>query len=116
MKSVNLRGSAILKIHDGMLNEFKELANQCLEAVKSNEPNTTQFDWYFNANETECVVKEEYRDSAAVFVHMGNVGALLGKMLMISDMELEFYGNPSKELRIALAGSNPKIYSFYQGL
>jgi len=90
MKSVNLRGSAILKIHDGMLNEFKELANQCLEAVKSNEPNTTQFDWYFNANETECVVKEEYRDSAAVFVHMGNVGALLGKMLMISDMELEF--------------------------
>jgi hypothetical protein len=34
-------------------------------------------------------VKEEYRDSAAVFVHMGN-RALPGKMLMISDMELEF--------------------------
>ena len=111
-----LRGSAILKIHDDKLNEFKELANQCIEAVKANEPNTTQFDWYFNKDETECVVKEEYRDSAAMFVHLGNSGALLGKILQISDMTLELYGNPSEELRATLVGSNPKIYSFYRGL
>ncbi|HLA58868.1 MAG TPA: antibiotic biosynthesis monooxygenase, partial [Puia sp.] len=80
-----LRGSAILKIHDGKLDEFKELANQCIEAVKANEPNTTQFDLYFNTDETECVVKEEYRDSAAMLVHLGNLGAILGKMLKISD-------------------------------
>jgi hypothetical protein len=62
------------------------------------------------------VIKEEYRDSAAMLVHLGNLGALLGKMLMISDMTLELYGNPSEELKATLIGSNPKIYSFYRGL
>jgi hypothetical protein len=66
--------------------------------------------------ETECVVKEEYRDSAAMLVHLGNQGALLGKMLQISDMKLELFGNPSEELKATLMGSNPKIYSFYKGL
>ena len=112
----SLRGSATLKIHDGKLSEFKELANQCIESVKANEPNTTKFDLFFNTDETECVIKEEYRDSAAMLVHLGNLGALLGKMLMISDMTLELYGNPSEELKAMLIGSNPKIYSFYRGL
>ncbi len=112
----NLQGSAFLKIHDGKLSEFKELAGQCIDSIKANEPNTMKFDWFFNADETECVIKEEYRDSDAMLVHLGNLGALLGKLLQISDMTLELYGNPSEKLRATLAGSNPKIYSFYKGL
>jgi quinol monooxygenase YgiN len=112
----NIQASAILKIHDGKLKEFKEVANQCIESIKASEPGTTQFDLFFNADETECVIKEDYRDSAAMFIHLGNLGALLGRMLQISDMTLEIYGNPSEELRARIAAANPKIYSFYRGL
>ena len=112
----NLQGSAFLKIHNGKLSEFKALAGQCIDSIKVNEPNTMKFDWFFNADETECVIKEEYRDSDAMLVHLGNLGALLGKLLQISDMTLELYGNPSEKLRATLAGSNPSIYSFYKGL
>jgi quinol monooxygenase YgiN len=112
----SIQGSAFMKIHDGKLNEFKDLCTQIIQAIKTSEPDTTQFDLFFNTDETVCVVREDYRDSSAMLVHLSNVGALLGKILQISDMELEIYGNPSEELRAAIAAANPKIYSFYQGL
>jgi quinol monooxygenase YgiN len=73
----SIQGSAFMKIHDGKLNEFKDLCTQIIQAIKASEPDTTQFDLFFNADETECVVREEYRDSAAMIVHLGNVGALM---------------------------------------
>ena len=112
----NLQVSAILKIHDGKLNELKALAPLIIETIKAKEPGTIQFDWFFNADETECVLRETYRDSAAMLAHFDISGALVGKILEVSDMKLEIYGNPSQELRKVLARSNPKIYSFYQGL
>lgn len=111
----HLQVTARLKIHDGKLNEFKELATQCVSAVK-NEPGALQYDWFFNEDHTECVVRERYADSNAVFTHLGNIGELLGKILLIVDMSLEVFGNPSDDLRAAIAGMNSKIYSFYNGL
>jgi quinol monooxygenase YgiN len=112
----HLQVTARIKIHDGKLNEFKELAAQCCAAVKQNEPGALQYDWFFNEDETECVVRERYADSHAVFAHLGNVGELLGKIQQIGDMTIEVYGNPSPELRAATAGMNLRIYPFFQGL
>jgi quinol monooxygenase YgiN len=111
-----LQVTARLKIHEGKLNEFKYLAAQCLIAVKEREPGAMQYDWFFNDDNTEYVVRERYVDSSAVFAHLGNIGELLGKVLLVADMSLEVFGNPSQELRAAIAAMNPKIYPFYQGL
>ena len=112
----HLQVTARLKIHEGKLEQFKELATQARKAVKEKEPRALQYDWFFNAEQTECVVRESYADSNAVFEHLANVGALLGQILQVSDMSLEVFGNPSEELRTAIAPMNPKIYSYYQGL
>jgi len=113
----NLQGRAVLKIHDGKLGGFKELAAQCIDPVKANEPGALQYDWFFNPDHTECVVMERYTDSHAVLAHLANVGSLLGKILQIADLlSLETYGNPSEELRAAVAAMNPQPFSFYKGL
>jgi len=112
----HLEGTAWLKIHDGKLAEFKNLASQFMAIVKAKDTGTLQYDWYFNEDETVCVIKEKYMDSAAVYVHLGNVGDLLAKVGLISDFTVEFYGNPSEELRAALLGAGVKIYSFFGGL
>ena len=107
---------ARLKIHDGQLDAFKSLAAQMLKAVKENEPGTTQYDAFFNADQTECVVLETYTDSAAVFAHLADIGAMLQKLLELSVMTLEVFGSPSEELIAATVAMQPKRYSFFQGL
>jgi quinol monooxygenase YgiN len=111
-----LQVTAQFKIHAGKQDEFKELAAKCLTVVKDKDKDTLQYDWYFNADHTECVVRETYADSNAVFAHMTNLGELFGKILQISDMSLEVYGDPSEEVKKAIADMHGKIYSFYQGL
>lgn len=114
MKKIQI--TAKFKIHEGKVEEFKKIAAQCVPAVKANEKGALQYDWFFNPGKTECVVRETYTGSNAVLEHLGNVGALLGQLLYISDFEAEIYGNMSEELKHALAGMNVKVYSFFQGL
>ena len=113
-----LQFTARFKIHDGKLNEAKKIAAKCMAIVKEKEAGkgALQYDWFFNTDQTECVVRETYTDSNAVLTHMGNLGEPLGQILSISDFELEIYGNMSEELEKAATALNPKVYSFFQGL
>ena len=89
---------ARLKIHAGKIAEFKEVAKLCMTSVREKDTGTLQYDWFINADESECVVQEKYRDSAAVFEHIGNLGETLGALVAVCDMHLEIYGSPSDEL------------------
>ena len=109
----NLQSSALFKIHTGKLNEFKALAREAMAIVKENEKDTLQYDWFFSEDFSECVVKEKFTDSTAAFTHMGNVGELFGKVLQISDLSLEVYGDPSPELRKALSDMKVKLFFPY---
>ncbi len=86
-----------------------------LKAVKENETGTIQFDRFFSADQTECVVLETYKDSSAVFAHLANVGVMLGKLLALSEMNLEVFGNPSEELRAASVAIARKSIRFTLG-
>jgi len=112
----HLQITARLKVHDGKLNEFKALATQCFAVVKEKDTNTLQYDWFISDDQTECVVRERYTDSDAVFAHLANLGDLFGKILQVSDFSVEVYGDASAELRNATASMNPKFYSFFLGL
>ncbi len=111
-----LKVIARFKIHDGKLEEFKNWASTCKEAVQQKDPGTLEYDWYFNNSQTECVVRETYSDSNAVMAHMGNLGELLAQGTELADLSLEIYGDPSEELSNAAAGLNPAVYSYFQGL
>ena len=111
-----LQATVRLKIHDGKLNDFKEIAAQSFTLTKEKDPNTLQYDWFFDENHTECVVRERYADSDAALAHMTNIGDLFGKIMQVADFSLEVYGEPSEELLKAIAPMKSKVYSFYQGL
>ena len=79
-----------LTIHDGKLSEFKEVAAQLMQSVRENDSGTLQYDWFFNADQTECVVRERYRDSEAVLEHVANLGAAkcLGLTLRLKSLSV----------------------------
>ena len=114
----NIQLTAKLAIQDGKLEEFKNLASQCIALVKENEKGKTcsQYDWFFSADEKECHVRETYIDSNAVLAHMGNVGEKLGQLLQISSLSGEIYGDLSEEVESAITPLGIKTYSFYSGI
>ena len=97
------------------LAEFKRVAADLLQAARE-EPGTTQYDWFFNADETSCIVRETFADSDAVLAHMRNAGARVGRLIELGGgLRLEVFGSPSEEVRAALSALNPPVYSFAQG-
>jgi quinol monooxygenase YgiN len=103
------------KIASENLAQFKELAAHALE-VTQGESGNSQYDWYFNHDESCCVVRETYEHSDAVLTHMGNVGEVLGKLVELgSGLEIEVFGSPSAQLMEAAAALQPSIYRFFQG-
>ncbi len=112
----NLQLTARFVIHEGQLEKFKKVAKACMHSTKEKDSGTLQYDWYFNNEGTECVVRETYTDSDAILAHIGNLGPLLGELLAISDFYPELYGAPSEALVNATAALKPKVYSHYQSL
>ena len=62
------------KFHEGKLEEYKRLAAQCMEIVRTKDTGTLQYDTYFNDDQSECIVLERYRDSEALIEHLANLG------------------------------------------
>ena len=89
-------------IHAGKLDEFKALAAQATALVEQNEPAMQGYHWYFNADETRCTLIEQYPSAEHILVHLGNVGAVLGQLLEISDLTIDVYGEVSDDARGAL--------------
>jgi len=97
------------------LGEFKDLASEALK-ITVDDPGNLQYDWFFNAHETQCVVRETYADSEAILNHLGMVGEVLGRLVDAGGgLEVEVFGDPSPELLQAADAFNPKVYSFLQG-
>ncbi len=114
MKEIQIRG--LLKIHEGQIEKFKEVATECIATVKGKDKGTLKYDWFFSPDMKECILLESYADSNALLEHMGNQGDQLGQLFALADMSAEIYGNPSEEIRQLIASLPMKVYSFYQGL
>lgn len=91
---------AKFKIHPGQLAAFKALARQASEIVNAREPGTRFYEWYMNADGTECVALDSYVDIDAMKVHIQNIGPIMRQLLAISDRYVEIYGlDPLPELQ-----------------
>jgi len=111
-----IQATALLKIHEGKLNEFKSIAEKCMQSVREKDTGTLKYDWFINKDQTLCEVREKYKDSDAVLQHMGKLGDTLGELLTISDISLEVFGSPSDKLMDALQGLEIKFYSPFLSL
>lgn len=103
-------------IHEGKLDEFKTLAAQCMQIVRERDSGTLRYDWFLNEAQTECVVREDYKDSDALLKHVANIGATLGALLAVGDWSFEILGAPSPELLKASEGLQIKVYASFQSM
>ncbi|MHA2038593.1 MAG: putative quinol monooxygenase [Promethearchaeota archaeon] len=111
-KTSKLQISAIFKIPEGKIEEFKQQANECIKLSKEKDPGTLRYDWFISSDQSECEIREEYKDSEAVIQHMMNLGPILTKLSAEFPMEsLTVYGDPSPQLLEMSKGFNAKLYS-----
>ena len=72
---------AKFKIHPGKTEEFKRLSRRCVEIVREREPGTLFYEWFMNADETECVAIDGYVDLDAVMDHVRNIGPTMRELI-----------------------------------
>ena len=113
---IEIKGVARLTIHPGKQREFKDLQAQFFAVVRAKDTGTLQYETFFNADFSECIVYERYRDSAALLEHAANLGALTVALSQVSSGSGELLGTPSPQLRTALAGSPVRIFEPYESL
>jgi quinol monooxygenase YgiN len=114
MEQIQLTGT-LPNIAPENLAEFKERAARALPLTEG-EATTLQYDWFFNDDETKCVVRETYANSDAILAHIANMGDLIGKLADLGGgVEIEVFGDPSPGLVDAAATFGPTIYRFFQG-
>ena len=109
-------GTSRIVIHDGKLEEFKRLAAQCVEIVRTKDSGTIEYDHFLTADGTECFVHERYRDSPAGLEHMANIGPMFEPLSTVCTITGEICGSPSPELREALEAAGVRIYEPFKPL
>jgi quinol monooxygenase YgiN len=106
-----IKGIARVKIHPGQVEAWKRLTREAMEIVRTKDRGTLQYEVFFNADETEAVVFERYRDAAAALEHFAHIGHLMAPLLATATITGEVLGTPSAEMRAQLGGDNPKLYT-----
>ena len=113
-----LQGIARFKFHEGKLEDFKRLAAQCMEIVRTKDTGTLQYDIYFSYDQSECIVLERYRDSEALIEHAGHLGDLNEAILATGYVSGSgaLLGEPSAELRAKMANGEVRLFTLYQSM
>jgi quinol monooxygenase YgiN len=107
-----IKGIARVKFHPGKLAEWKRLTEQALEIVRTKDTGTLQYEIFFNADETEAIVFERYRDADAALEHFSNIGHLMEPLLATAIVTGEVLGTPNAKMKEALGnGDNPKLFT-----
>jgi quinol monooxygenase YgiN len=118
MKDNQVHVRAEFTIIEGKIDEFKKLIQDMSRMVEANEPDTIDYEFYLNSDETKCMVHETYVNSEAALVHNDSIASqtILPKIFSVARLNrFDFYGKPSKELRELITSLNPQIYNLFTG-
>jgi quinol monooxygenase YgiN len=107
MAATELQAIVRFRFHEGQVEEFKRLSGECMEIVRAQDIGTLQYDTYFNADETECIVLERFRDSDALIEHGENLAHLMDAIIATGSVHGELLGEPSAELRARFTDGGP---------
>ena len=105
-----IQGIGRFNFREGKLEDFKRLSAQCIEIVRAKDTGTLQYDIYLNADQSEGIVIERYRDSEALIEHAQNLGDLSGAVLTTGWVSGELLGEPSDELGAIVADSPISLF------
>ena len=77
---------------------------------------TLQYDTYFNADESQCIVLERFVDSDALLLHGQNMAPLMDAIMATASVSGELLGDLSNELAAQMTGSPVGLFTLYQAL
>ena len=105
-----IKGIARVKFFPGKLDEWKRLTSQAMEIVRTKDSGTLQYEIFFNADESEAIVFERYRDADAALEHFANIGHLMAPLMATASVTGELLGTPNDQIRRNLTGDQPKLF------
>ncbi len=106
-----IKGIARVKIHPGKVEEWKRLSEEAMEIVRTKDSGTLQYEIFFNADESEAVVFERYRDADAAIEHFSNIGHLMAPIMAIASVTGEVLGTPNAKMKAQLGEGEPKLFT-----
>jgi quinol monooxygenase YgiN len=107
---------ARFRIKDGNLAEFKRIGVLALATAYEKEPNTEQYDWFLDADQSTCVVMQRYVNFAAFVHHIENFSETRLQLLAICDLSIEVYGDLQANEIAFLAAYQIKTFQWFQSL
>jgi len=116
MSAQQLQGIARFTFHEGKLEEFKRLAAECMEIVRTQDTGTLQYEIYLNDDQSECIVLERYRDSEALIEHAAHLGDPNEAIVATGLVSGALLGEPSAELRAMMADGEVRLFTPYQSM
>jgi len=75
-----------------------------------------QYDTYFNADESQAIVLERFRDSDALTLHGENMAPLMDAIMATGNVSGELLGTPNEQIRSQLENSPVGLFAVYQSL
>ena len=119
MKDGAIHWLAVLKIHDGKLEDWKAQARRTIDTARDNEPGQLVYEWHLSPDGTTCHVDEWYEDTDAALAHVRGkaVTEELPKLLQYCDFTgLWIYTDIGEgELRDALSGFGADFWHHWGG-
>jgi quinol monooxygenase YgiN len=115
-----LQASAMMKIPQDKLEEFKKEAEEYIKQVKDKQTGTLQCDWFLSSDMTECEIRETYESSEAALTHQSNIQESIKKTFekFGTPYSVTIYGNPSSEVlqNARVGGLDAKVFPFLVGI
>ena len=116
----NLEVIARLKIRPGQLEGFKAGVAEILRLAREKDSQTLRYDWFINADGTECEVHEAYLSEEGLIEHNAHVMEARDVLFReyAFDHRMSVYGEISQPLRDLFIKHAAGVgeFSFLQGL
>ena len=107
-----IKGIARIKFHRGKVDEWKRLTEEAMTIVRTKDTGTLQYEIFLNADESEAIVFERYRDADAALEHFANIGHLMAPIMATASVTGELLGTPTTEMKRQLGqGKEPKLFT-----
>jgi quinol monooxygenase YgiN len=114
--------TARLKIRDGKLDGFKQQAAEVMRLARALDTKTLRYDWFIDADERECEVREGYLDADGLFGHNSHVREARDTLFRdhAYGHDMTIYGEPSPALAELIERMSGHVtfhrYSLWQSL
>src|ERR1700745_900314 len=105
-----IKGIARVKFRPGKVEEWKRLTEEAMEIVRTKDTGTLQYEIFFNADESEAMVFERYRDAESALAHFANISHLMGPLMGPAPVPGEVLGPPNATMRENLGSGEPKLF------